>query len=349
MNRRIEYIDAMRGLAMVMVVICHFFTLSFHYQNPLYMNVNHALQIPLFFLVGGFFAPHMFRHSFIKAIRDKFVRLVVPAIVMMSLFLWVFNLNYVSALFDQFKQGYWFTFVMFGYTVIYVIVSLISKRLKLSDKTSDGLHLFVGVLVTYIALATNGLSTQYPVLELCSTAEYSNYFFYALGAVLFIYRRRLSNTLNNRWLLGGGILFFIIGQIAIAKYGTEPLRYGAGITNICIVSVALLIIWKLFDSYPQLSSASHIGRFLTLVGRRSLDVYFIHYFFLPKDLTSWGIYFQSIDGVFISYLCAIVLSIPLIFVSLGIGYILRLSPITSQLLIGVFDNTPKRNTSLCNE
>jgi len=61
------------------------------------------------------------------------------------------------------------------------------------------------------------------------------------------------------------------------------------------VSVALLIIWKLFDSYPQLSSSSHIGRFLTLVGRRSLDVYFIHYFFLPKDLTSWGIYFQSID------------------------------------------------------
>lgn len=349
MSRRIEYIDAMRGLAMVMVVICHFFSWSFHYQNPLYMNVNHALQIPLFFLVGGFFAPQMLRQSFIKAIRDKFARLVVPAIVMMSLFLWVFNLNYVSALFDQFKQGYWFTFIMFGYTVIYALVSLISKRLKLSDKTSDGLHLFVGVLVTYIVLATNELLAEYPVLVLFSIAEYKNYFFYALGAVLFARRNYLFNVLKNRFLLGGSILFFIIGQIAIVKYGTDSLRYGAGITNICIVSVALLIIWKLFNSYPQLSSASRIGRFFTLVGRRSLDVYFIHYFFLPKDLTSWGIYFQSIDDVYISYLCAIALSIPLIFVSLGIGYILRLSPITSQLLLGVFDNSPKRNVTLCNE
>lgn len=137
---------------------------------------------------------------------------------------------------------------------------------------------------------------------------------------------------------GGGIILFAIGQIAIAKYGTESLRFGAGITRISIVTVALVIIWKLFDSFPQLSITSSIGRFFTLVGRRSLDVYFIHYFFIPKDLSSWGIYFQSIDGVFISYLCAIILSIPLIFASMGIGYILRLSPFSAQLLLGTAGN-----------
>ena len=346
MSRRIEYIDAMRGLAMTMVVISHFFTGSFHYENALYINVNHALQIPLFFMIGGFFAPQVLRKPFLQAIWDKFARLVIPAILMMSLFLWVCDLDYVSALFHRYKEGYWFTFVMFGYTIIYIVVSLLSKRLQLSDKTSDGLHLFVGVLVTYIALATDRLSTEWPILELFSTADYKTYFFYVLGAVLFAYRRHLPNVLNNRWLLGGGILFFIIGQIAIAKYGTDSLRYGAGIINICIVSVALMIIWKLFDSYPQLSSASLIGHFFTLVGRRSLDVYFIHYFFLPKDLTSWGIYFQSIDGVFISYLCAIILSIPLIYLSLGIGYILRLSPVTSKLFLGISDNKSSRDTKL---
>lgn len=337
MNRRIEYIDAMRGLAMTLVVICHFFTGSFHCNNALNSYAINILQIPLFFMISGFFAPHMLRKPFIHAILDKFLRLVLPAILMLSLYLWVFNLNFISALFHRFKEGYWFTFVMFGYTIIYIITAQISKRLRLSDMASDCLHLFVGLLITYTALATNGLSDKCPAFELFSTVNYNNYFFYALGAVLFSNRHHVFKALNNRRFLGGSILFYIIGQIAVSKYGVESLRFGAGITNISIVSAALLIIWKLFDSYPQLSSTSAIGRFFTLVGRRSLDVYFIHYFFLPKDLNAWGIYFESIDGVFISYLCAIGLSIPLIYASLGIGYIIRLSPITSQLLLGVFD------------
>lgn len=347
MGSRIEYIDAMRGLAMTMVVICHFFTGSFHCNNALYMYVNHALQIPLFFMISGFFAPHMLRQPIIKAIWNKFVRLVVPAILMFSLYLWVFDLDYVGALFDRFKEGYWFTFVMLGYTIIYNIVSRIFKRLRLSDNTSDCLHLFVGVLITYISLATRGLSAKWPVFELFSTVNYNNYFFYALGAVLFANRHLVLNMLKNRWLIGWGVLSYIIGQIAVAKYGMESLRFGAGITNICIVSVALLIIWKLFDLYPQLSKTSSIGRFFTLVGRRSLDVYFIHYFFLPKDLNSWGAYFQSIDSVLISYICAIVLSVVLIYMCLGVGCVLRLSPVTSQLLLGVFDNKPNLNATLC--
>jgi len=203
MNHRIEYIDAMRGLAMTMVVISHFFTGSFHYENALYLNVNYALQIPLFFMIGGFFAPQMLRKSFIEAIWNKFARLVIPAILMMSLYLWVFNLDYVGALFHRYKEGYWFTFVMFGYTIIYMIISLISKQLRLSNNTADCIHLFVGVLITYIALATDRLSTEWPALELFSTADYKTYFFYALGAVLFTHRHRLFNTLNNSWLLGG--------------------------------------------------------------------------------------------------------------------------------------------------
>lgn len=338
MTRRIEYIDAMRGLAMIMVVIGHFFVFSFHYHNALFLNINAALQLPIFFMISGFFAPHMLKESFIKAVWDKFCRLIIPAILMFSIFVWIFDLNFINGLYDPFKYGYWFTFVMFGYTIIYIIVSKFTKVFRLSNKTSTCIHLISGVLITYIGWGSDRLSTTLPTLNLLSTALYNYYFYYALGAVLFANKRFIINSLCNKWLLGGGVVLYSIGQIAIAKYGTYSLRYGAAITNICIVSVALLIIWKLFDSYPQLSKTSAIGRFFTLVGRRSLDVYFIHYFFIPKDLNSWGIYFQSIDGVFISYLCAIILSIPLIYASMGIGYILRLSPITSKLLLGVSDN-----------
>lgn len=349
MTRRIEYIDAMRGLAMIMVVIGHFFSLSFHYYNPLFLNINATLQLPLFFMISGFFAPHMLKESFMKAVWDKFSRLIIPAILMFSIFVWIFNLNYVKGFYDPLKYGYWFTFVMFGYTIIYILVSRFTKVLGLSNKTSTCIHLISGVLITYIGLGADGLCTELPTLDLFSVVLYNYYFYYVLGAVLFAKKRFIINLLCNKRLLGGGVVFYSIGQIALAKYGTYSLRYGAGITNICIVSVALLIIWKLFDSYPQLSKTSAIGRFFTLVGRRSLDVYFIHYFFIPKDLSSWGLYFQSIDGVFISYLCAIILSIPLIYVSMGVGYILRLSPITSKLLLGVSNKKPTTvNTPIAN-
>ena len=204
MNNRIEYIDAMRGFAMIMVVICHFFTWSFQYENPLYIYVNHILQIPLFFMISGFFASHMLRRSLLSIIWNKFIRLVVPAIIMLSLFVWVFDLNYVEALFHRFKYGYWFTFVMFGYVIIYVLVSRIFRCLKLSSKTSDCLHLLVGVLITYLALASSGLSSKWSFIELFSTVCYTDYFFFALGAVLYANRNYILNHLNNKWLLGGG-------------------------------------------------------------------------------------------------------------------------------------------------
>lgn len=349
MTRRIEYIDAMRGLAMIMVVIGHFFSLSFHYLNPLFLNINAALQLPLFFMISGFFAPHMLKESFSKAVWNKFVRLVIPGILMFSIYVWVFDLNFTNGLYDPFKYGYWFTLVMFGYTIIYYIISKFTKVLRLSNKTTTCIHLISGVLITYIGLGSDRLSAELPILDLFSTVLYNYYFYYALGAILFTNRSLILNSLSNKWLLGGGILFYTIGQIAIAKYGTDSLHYGSGITHLCIVSIALLIIWKLFDSYPQLSKTSAISRFFTLVGRRSLDVYFIHYFFIPKDLSSWGLYFQSTDGIFISYLCAIILSIPLIYVSMGVGYILRLSPITSKLLLGASNNKPTAvNTPIAN-
>lgn len=63
MNNRIEYIDAMRGLAMIMVVIGHFFVFSFHYHNALFLNINAALELPIFFMISGFFAPHILNNT----------------------------------------------------------------------------------------------------------------------------------------------------------------------------------------------------------------------------------------------------------------------------------------------
>lgn len=55
-TQRIQYVDAMRGLAMVMVVISHIFVLCLNYV-PIYNElISIQFQIPLFFFISGFFA-----------------------------------------------------------------------------------------------------------------------------------------------------------------------------------------------------------------------------------------------------------------------------------------------------
>lgn len=55
MGKRIGYVDAMRGLAMLLVVIGHVFYFSFcDKTNIIFRILSEELQIPLFFMVSGF-------------------------------------------------------------------------------------------------------------------------------------------------------------------------------------------------------------------------------------------------------------------------------------------------------
>ena len=164
--------------------------------------------------------------------------------------------------------------------------------------------------------------------------EYYSYTYFIVGALLFANRDKILKYLSDTNIMGICILGYIVLQIFAALYGVDWMRFGGGIYNLVMHTASLLIVWVLFHKYPVMSTSSMIGRFLSLIGRRSIDVYFIHYFFLP-DLHIWGDYFLSIDAQLIEYLCAIILSTPLIYISLGIGCIIRLSPLTSRLLLGI--------------
>lgn len=52
---RIQYVDSMRGLAMIMVVIWHVFTMSLHCETRFSTLFNWVLQMPLFVMISGFF------------------------------------------------------------------------------------------------------------------------------------------------------------------------------------------------------------------------------------------------------------------------------------------------------
>lgn len=334
MNQRIEYIDAMRGLAMMMVVISHCCSCSFGNHPIFSIYINNAIQIPLFFFISGFFVPKLTKKSLYQVTTDKFIHLVIPALLVLFLFCWVFRHNYLSTIYQRFSGGYWFTLVLFIFIIIYLSIDKAIRFAGISGTKAKFMHIILGLIVSYSALFFSKYTTTCSLINLFSITEYFNYTYFVVGAVLFEHRDTVFKLQRNAIISGLCILFYFLAQIATALYGTESLQLGAGIFLLCMHTSSLLIIWQLFHRYPALSTDSHIGRFLSLVGRRSLDIYFIHYFFLP-DLHLWGNYLFSINAQFIEYLLAIMLAIPITFISLGMGYILRLSPVTTRLLLGV--------------
>ena len=70
------------------------------------------------------------------------------------------------------------------------------------------------------------------------------------------------------------------------------------------------------------------------VGKRTLDVYMIHYFILPRHLKCFGQFFSENVNPVIEFFVTSIIVLLIIAVSVLIGNILRLSPFLSHYLLG---------------
>lgn len=131
--KRIEYIDAMRGFTMLLVVLGH----CAHYLYPsgsenVYLSTLQLVRMPLFFFVSGFVFYKAGINWDITEIKEFLckkinVQIISPLLFFLT-YVYCFNYPMKAAFFDINKYGYWFTFTLFQYFVIYILTC------KLSDK-----------------------------------------------------------------------------------------------------------------------------------------------------------------------------------------------------------------------
>ena len=126
-TQRLEYVDALRGFIMLIIVYWHINYFSFDILKVInevnsFENIFLPFGMPLFFFVSGLFAyrenQDWDRNYIRNFIGAKFKQLIIPTLILLGLYLYVFNIPVNSCLYSSAKSGYWFTFLLFAYFLL---------------------------------------------------------------------------------------------------------------------------------------------------------------------------------------------------------------------------------------
>ena len=135
------------------------------------------------------------------------------------------------------------------------------------------------------------------------------------------------------------VTFFAIASTAHpASAVLEYLRFNlGGISGMLMVFTAFRFLYSFSPrhSFPLSAIRHHTSSFIKFVGTRTLDVYLLHYFFLPRFLLSNTTdVIPTIPSLLLPFVIFL-LSLVVVAFCLATSYIIRLSPFWGHYLFGV--------------
>ena len=113
-----------------------------------------------------------------------------------------------------------------------------------------------------------------------------------------------------------------------------PVDHLASVVRLSLSLTGLVIIFTFFRNHQDsFSKNTVIGNSLQYIGRRTLDVYLIHFFLLPLNLSFITIFIDHPMPI-IEAAVSLIISLVIVAVSLLIGNVIRLSPRLAHYVFG---------------
>lgn len=341
---RIHYIDALRGVTMLLVVFAHVLTFGFDMQDTFISQLFITFRMPMFFFISGYIAYKGIdtwdAAFFRKMLKKKAVVQIIPATVFWLLFVLFIcrktaPIDYIR---DKGFVGYWFTYTLMVFFVIYYTVSLVANKMSAPsrDRFFDTTLCVIAVagLGIFMALNASPRKEFYHAFSILNVCNYFQYFVFGLLCKrhLAAFERGLR---DNRVLVTCMIVFvaslYLLFQPRIAPM-TPPLVRKLCIHELVRYSGLLIVFAFFFHNAEFFNKDNTVVRCMLFVGRRTLDIYLIHFFLMPFgiDLPAY-----AWSNVFVVQLfVATFLSLLVIAVCLLISRIVRMSDFLGHYLLG---------------
>ena len=344
-TKRIEYIDALRGFTMILVVLHHVSLLGFCVEGELGRWIV-EFRMPLFFFISGFVlykSSHVWNFSNILVfLKKKITVQILSPFIFFLIYIYVYNEN-INEFMTPTKAGYWFTFMLFSYFLIYILCQVLFDKFKVKSGIRDLILVFVGLLVFFSAYALSYLFLEKDNqwAGLIGGANLKYFLFFGLGTLV----KKHFDTFE-RWLDATPLVLVSISAYFLMNVFYEPINNSGAIFRFLFILLTactgIIVVFAFFRKYQACFTSNQLaGKFLQTIGRRTLDIYLLHYFFIPMQMRSAFTIFSEYNLPLIEFVCSLSIAFLIIAVCLGVSSVLRLSPTLGWFLFGA-KKTKKR-------
>ncbi len=340
--KRLEYIDAARGLAIFTVVyshICLFCVPEYHSASALIDFLR------IYFLNGFFFISGLLANNTVCSTSNvrsllwkRTYQLLIPAVIVGLTYAYAHNISTLSFFFNEAKYGYWFTISLFEMYVIYYMYSLLFNRI-ISKKVSTVIFVLICFSLYFAFKSKPAPQTINGLLGWKDTMFYIPFF--SIG-LLFSQYKYLIHKIENK------TPFLIFIGLCLSYYMPVPLL-------IQRIFVVVFVVWMIHELYARPSKSKLINgikKFLLFVGNNSLEIYFLHYFILFSLPICIGEYLETVSASnqslsMIEFIIVGTMSFFISIVSVLLSHILKYIPYVSLLAFGKHTPNLSKQKNIC--
>lgn len=306
MRQRTLSLDVLKGLAILLVVLGHVYRSSLRGAPSLLEDTIYSVHMPLFVLVSGYLATRPIDWSWrgiFRYWRGKILRLLLPLCFIAEV-AQVAAEGRLDLPLRSMVGGYWFTYALFLiFGVFFLVQGLalgVEKCYRMLGKMGGGKK--EAIPSTWVSLV---LLLSIPLVELVIAWLYGFnsrlcngfllykiahlYKYFLLGYFMALYPKLDSFVRKESTGAAGFFLFallFLLQRLGYSFWGSDVLTTLSGLTF--IYSATRYAVDGDQAAKPWVEKVAYLGRL-------SLAIYFIHYFFLP-DLPLLRAYEQGLSG-----------------------------------------------------
>lgn len=347
---RLRYFDMLKGVAIFLVVMGHVITMCVREvdRTALFKFIEH-IHMPLFFFISGWFTYKLADGRVVRpALGSRALRLLLPMVAVSSI--WVFYFPHsglesplestFNALWvNTWKNGYWFTLVLFEIILIYAALTpLLDRCANVYASCGVALSAWIVLLALYLYILPADVS-GYVSLELAAS------FFpaFMFGVLARRYRDGFMSAVHNSlcqtvaMVVFGVCLYMCCWPWEFALEGLSLIALNA-LLHISLTVIALAV----FEAWAARAFAENAGAVARnaasvweYLGKQSLGIYLLHYFFL---FPMGGVFRPTLVGLNLSFVPMVIFSAfwaaCIIACVLGVMKLLQPSRTLSLLLTG---------------
>ena len=350
---RLEWLDAMRGFTMILVVANHVAQIGFLQSAKLSSSLSFLMlfRMPLFFFISGFLAYKASLHWDLPTLgrmTAKKLRIqIIPTVVFFFFAAAVLYPSFWPAVETTFqsptKGGYWFTLALLYMFIIYYLFCYIEGKLKWKSWIPITLMFILSLAVYetcflpqhfWWAFGRKGLQndTWLHATSLIQVMQYMPFFLF--GNIVHRYWQQAQRVMDSRWFYPLIVTLVIFCTLDVLKWHTLRMQW-TNLPQTMAKFILLIMVFMYFRHYQlYFTKLTVIGRSLQYIGRRTLDIYLLHFLFMP-NLPGIGTFFSTFRHNFIiDTTLSVLIALLVIAFCVITSNILRVSPFFKKYLFG---------------